>query len=84
MPESLNFSPVLAACGSGTFQATDQEGVTMSNADDLQGRVKEAVGDLTDDKDLKREGQVDKATGMAKDAIDDVADKAKDVLGTKD
>jgi uncharacterized protein YjbJ (UPF0337 family) len=52
----------------------------MPNKDDLQGRVKEAAGDLTDDKDLKREGQVDQASGKVKDAVDDVADKAKDVV----
>jgi uncharacterized protein YjbJ (UPF0337 family) len=52
----------------------------MSNTDDLQGRAKEALGDLTDDKDLKREGQVDRVTGKVKDAVDDVADMAKDAL----
>jgi uncharacterized protein YjbJ (UPF0337 family) len=49
--------------------------------DDLKGRVKEAGGDLTGDKDLKREGKVDRATGSVKDAVGDVADKAKDVVG---
>ena len=52
--------------------------------DDIKGRAKEAVGDLTDDKDLKREGKVDRATGSAKDkvedAVDKVRDKVKDVL----
>jgi uncharacterized protein YjbJ (UPF0337 family) len=52
----------------------------MTNADDAKGRLKEAAGDLTDDKDLKREGQADRATGKAKDAIDHAADKAKDVV----
>lgn len=33
----------------------------MSNADDAKGRLKEAAGDLTDDKDLRREGKVDRA-----------------------
>lgn len=47
----------------------------MSNADDLRGRAKEAAGDLTDDKDLKREGKKDQAEGKAKDAIDSVRDK---------
>jgi uncharacterized protein YjbJ (UPF0337 family) len=47
----------------------------MSNTDDLKGRVKEAAGDLTDDKDLKREGKADRATGKVKDAIDSVKDK---------
>jgi uncharacterized protein YjbJ (UPF0337 family) len=49
--------------------------------DDLKGRAKEAVGDLTDDQDLKNEGKVDRASGKVKDAVGDVADKAKDVVG---
>jgi uncharacterized protein YjbJ (UPF0337 family) len=49
--------------------------------DDAKGRVKEAAGDLTDDGDLKREGKVDKATGKAKDVVDDAADKVKDTVG---
>lgn len=51
--------------------------------DDVKGRIKEAAGDLTDDKDLKREGKVDQLTGKAKDAVEDVSDKVKDVF-TKD
>jgi len=47
-----------------------------SNPDDLKGRAKEAVGDLTDNKDLKREGQADRAAGKAKHAIDEVGGKA--------
>ena len=53
--------------------------------DDLKGRVKEAAGDLTDDKDLKNEGKTDRASGKVKNAIDDVKDKAEDVVdGIKD
>ncbi len=52
----------------------------MPNTDDLKGRVKEAAGDLTDDQDLKTEGKVDRATGFLKDKVEQVADKAKDVL----
>ena len=48
--------------------------------DTTKGRVKEAAGDLTDDRELKNEGKVDKATGKVKDAVGDVADKAKDIL----
>jgi len=51
----------------------------MSSTDEAKGRVKEAAGDLTDDKDLQREGKVDQASGKAKDKIDDVGDKAKDL-----
>ncbi len=45
--------------------------------DEAKGRVKQAAGDLTDDKDLKREGKGDEIAGKAKDAIDDVRDKFK-------
>jgi uncharacterized protein YjbJ (UPF0337 family) len=48
--------------------------------DDLKGRAKEAVGDLTDNKDLKNEGKADKAEGWVKDKVDAVGDKVKDVL----
>jgi uncharacterized protein YjbJ (UPF0337 family) len=49
--------------------------------DDLKGRAKQAVGDLTDDDALKREGKIDRATGSVKEAVGDAADKAKDVVG---
>ena len=52
----------------------------MSNTDDAKGRVKEAAGDLTNDKDLKREGKADRAGGKAKDAVDKVTDKVKDAI----
>jgi uncharacterized protein YjbJ (UPF0337 family) len=44
-------------------------------ADEAKGRIKEAAGDLTGDKDLKNEGKADKAGGKVKDAVDDVKDK---------
>lgn len=50
------------------------------NTDDMKGRAKEALGDLTDDKDLKREGRVDRASGAVKDKIDDVRDFAQDKI----
>jgi uncharacterized protein YjbJ (UPF0337 family) len=51
-----------------------------SNTEDLKGRAKEAVGDLTDNDDLKREGQADRAGAKAKKAIDSLGEKAKDVV----
>jgi uncharacterized protein YjbJ (UPF0337 family) len=56
--------------------------------DEAKGRIKQAAGDLTDDRDLKREGKVDEAAGGLKDKaesakdwvddkIDDMRDKAK-------
>jgi uncharacterized protein YjbJ (UPF0337 family) len=52
--------------------------------DDAKGRVKQAGGDLTGDKELKREGKVDQASGKAKDKLGDAADKAKGVVGKGD
>ncbi len=49
--------------------------------DAAKGRLKEAGGDLTGDRKLKNEGKVDRATGSVKDKVDDVADKAKGVVG---
>jgi len=49
--------------------------------DDAKGRLKEAAGDVTDDKDMKNEGKVDRATGTVKNKADDAADKAKDLIG---
>ncbi len=49
--------------------------------DEGKGRVKEAAGDLTDDREMENEGKVDKATGSAKDKVDDTAEKAKDIVG---
>jgi uncharacterized protein YjbJ (UPF0337 family) len=54
------------------------------NLDDAKGRVKEAAGDLTGDKDLKREGKIDKATGTAKEKVGEASDKAKDVVTSDD
>ncbi|MBI5106590.1 MAG: CsbD family protein, partial [Solirubrobacterales bacterium] len=48
--------------------------------DKLKGRVKEAGGDLTGDRELKNEGKVDRASGSVKDAVGDAADKVKGVV----
>ena len=52
--------------------------------DDMKGRVKEAAGDLTGDKDLQREGKVDQAAGTVKDTVGDAADKVKDAVTSDD
>ena len=51
--------------------------------DKAKGRVKQAIGDLTDDEDLKREGEIDEVTGKVKEAIENVADKAREVVRKK-
>lgn len=46
--------------------------------DQAKGRVKEAAGDLTDDKDLKNEGKADRVGGEIKEKLGDAVDKVKD------
>ena len=41
---------------------------------EIPGRVKEAAGDLTDNKDLQREGQTEQAGDKAKQGIDKAVD----------
>jgi uncharacterized protein YjbJ (UPF0337 family) len=55
-------------------------GVDVPSKDEAEGRIKEAAGDLTDDKDLQREGKVDQTEGKAKDLVDDAGDKVKGAL----
>jgi uncharacterized protein YjbJ (UPF0337 family) len=45
------------------------------HVDEAKGRIKEAAGSLTGDKDLKNEGKVDQAKSSVKDGVDKVADK---------
>jgi uncharacterized protein YjbJ (UPF0337 family) len=52
----------------------------VKNADDAKGRLKEAAGDISGDKDLQREGKVDQAGGKAKEGVEKVTDKIKDAL----
>jgi uncharacterized protein YjbJ (UPF0337 family) len=54
--------------------------MTDKNIDEAKGRIKEAAGSLTDDDSLRREGKADQAKSTVKDAVDKVADTAKDVL----
>ena len=49
-------------------------------SDQVKGRVEEAVGALTDDKDLKREGRKDRLAGEAKEKLEHVKDKIEDVI----
>jgi len=48
--------------------------------DELKGRAKEAVGDLTDNRDLKREGKTDKTAGKTKQKVEDAKDWVQDKI----
>jgi uncharacterized protein YjbJ (UPF0337 family) len=51
--------------------------------DQAKGRAKQAVGDLTDDKDLKAEGKADETGGKVKEKFDDAVDSIKDKADRK-
>jgi uncharacterized protein YjbJ (UPF0337 family) len=46
--------------------------------DTIKGRVKEAVGVVTNDQKLKDEGRVDQAVGKVKKTVEQVIDKVKE------
>ena len=59
-------------------------------ADQMKGKAKEAVGDLTGNKDLKSEGTADRQAGEVKEKVgkvekkvEEAIDKAKGVLHPK-
>lgn len=49
----------------------------------LKGSVKEAVGDLTGDEELRREGKVDKGEARVKRGVSRAAETVKDVVNPK-
>ncbi len=49
-------------------------------SDEAKGRVKQAVGDLTGDDRLTKEGQADETAGKAKGLLQDVEDKAEGLV----
>ena len=64
-----------------------EEKAVAGTADEMKGKAKEAVADLTDDDELEREGKADQAAGRikeklghAKDWVEDRVDDAKDTL----
>ena len=51
-----------------------------AETDQAKGRIKQAAGDLTDNDDLKREGQADETAGKVKDMLGDAKDKLDDAV----
>ena len=49
-------------------------------SDQAKGRIKQAAGDLTDNKDLEREGERDETAGKAKEFIGDAKEKLDDAV----
>jgi uncharacterized protein YjbJ (UPF0337 family) len=48
--------------------------------DKTKGRIKQAVGDLADDKKLKREGKIDEIKGKVEGVIKDAKHAIKDAV----
>jgi uncharacterized protein YjbJ (UPF0337 family) len=59
---------------------TERSSMSDKNIDEAKGRVKEAAGSLTDNDKLRREGKGDQAKSSFKNAVDNVADKAKNAV----
>lgn len=51
-----------------------------SSIDEAKGRAKEAVGDLTGDRQIKNEGKADQAGAKVKDLAEKAKDKVSDTI----
>ena len=54
----------------------------MDNKDQLKGKLKQAIGDVTDDKDLTKEGKADERAGDVKEFLENPKDKADHLVDT--
>jgi uncharacterized protein YjbJ (UPF0337 family) len=62
--------------GDGVARRQRRRETTVSGeGDKAKGRIKQAVGDLTDDDEMKREGKIDEGAGKVKEAVDNVKDR---------
>lgn len=48
--------------------------------DEMKGRAQKAAGDLTDNNELKAEGERDEKAGKAKQAVDKVGEKVEGAI----
>lgn len=48
-----------------------------AKADELKGKVKEGVGEATDDRGLEAEGKADQAKGHLKESVEKIKDAFK-------
>ncbi|HHQ2019113.1 TPA: CsbD family protein, partial [Staphylococcus aureus] len=51
-----------------------------SKFDQFKGNVKETVGNVTDNKELEKEGQQDKVIGKAKEVVENAKNKITDAI----
>ena len=63
------------------LQTKEARNMSEHKGEEMKGRVKEAVGDATGDKDLQRAGKIDQASAATKQAVDRASDAVKDAIG---
>ena len=68
-----------AGCGT---RCPETEERLLDNKDQVTGKLKQAVGDLIGDEDLKKEGKADEKAGDVKEFLEDLKDKASDLVDT--
>jgi uncharacterized protein YjbJ (UPF0337 family) len=67
------------AAGDPTCTLLHTKDIVMgNNFDQAKGKIKQAVGDLAGDKDLKNEGKADENAGKVKEFREDIKDKVED------
>lgn len=49
-------------------------------SDQIKGRIKEAIGDLIDNRHLKDQGKIDQSGGKVKSAVEHAIDHATEAL----
>ncbi|MBX5320353.1 CsbD family protein [Staphylococcus caprae] len=54
--------------------------MTENKFEQAKGNIKETVGNAANNDNLEQEGKQDKASGKAKEVVDNVKDKASDVI----
>ncbi|MCD8840438.1 CsbD family protein [Staphylococcus arlettae] len=51
-----------------------------SKVEQAKGNIKETVGNVTDNKDLEKEGKENKTSGKAKEVVENVKNKANEAI----
>jgi uncharacterized protein YjbJ (UPF0337 family) len=64
--------------GSGVPTDDHERHEMSSKSEEVKGRAKEAVGAVTDDDSLRREGKTDQASASVKEKLEDAVDSVKD------
>jgi uncharacterized protein YjbJ (UPF0337 family) len=62
---------------SSTRTDPTEEVIMGSRFDEAKGRVKEAAGDLTNDRDMKAEGKADRAGAKVKELAEDAKERVE-------